>query len=110
MLGLAAAAEVVAAGAWIGADHHQFGRCPQALMPGACRQHHHVAGGDVEVAAARAAETHLGAAARDAERLVMLTLHHGRTSVCSIKARLALAEKGVPFDSKLRPRPMSGGS
>jgi len=42
--------------------------------------------------------------------MVMLTLHHGRTSVCSIKARLALAEKGVPFDSKLRPRPMSGGS
>ena len=31
----------------------------------------------------------------------MLTLHHGRTSVCSIKARLALAEKGVSFDSKL---------
>jgi len=31
----------------------------------------------------------------------MLTLYHGRTSVCSIKARLALAEKGVPFDSKL---------
>ena len=28
----------------------------------------------------------------------MLTLYHGRTSVCSIKARLALAEKGV--DSK----------
>src|SRR5262245_24159708 len=31
----------------------------------------------------------------------MLTLYHGRTSVCSIKARLALAEKGVAFDSKL---------
>jgi glutathione S-transferase len=31
----------------------------------------------------------------------MLTLHHGRTSVCSIKARLALAEKGVDWDSKL---------
>jgi glutathione S-transferase len=31
----------------------------------------------------------------------MLTLHHGITSVCSIKARLALAEKGVNFDSKL---------
>jgi glutathione S-transferase len=29
------------------------------------------------------------------------TLYHGRTSVCSIKARLALAEKGVNFDSKL---------
>jgi glutathione S-transferase len=29
------------------------------------------------------------------------TLYHGRTSVCSIKARLALAEKGVDFDSKL---------
>jgi glutathione S-transferase len=28
-------------------------------------------------------------------------LYHGRTSVCSIKARLALAEKGVSFDSKL---------
>lgn len=31
----------------------------------------------------------------------MLTLYHGRTSVCSVKARLALAEKGVDFDSKL---------
>jgi len=31
----------------------------------------------------------------------MLTLYHGRTSVCSIKARLALAEKGVSFDSRL---------
>ena len=31
----------------------------------------------------------------------MLTLYHGRTSVCSIKARLALAEKGVDFDSRL---------
>jgi glutathione S-transferase len=31
----------------------------------------------------------------------MLTLYHGRTSVCSIKARLALAEKGVEFASQL---------
>jgi glutathione S-transferase len=31
----------------------------------------------------------------------MLTLYHGRTSVCSLKARLALAEKGIDFDSKL---------
>lgn len=31
----------------------------------------------------------------------MLTLYHGRTSVCSIKARLALAEKGVSFDSQV---------
>ena len=31
----------------------------------------------------------------------MLTLYHGRTSVCSIKARLAFAEKGVAFESKL---------
>jgi glutathione S-transferase len=31
----------------------------------------------------------------------MLTLYHGRTSVCSIKARLALAEKGVNFESRL---------
>ena len=31
----------------------------------------------------------------------MLTLYHGRTSVCSVKSRLALAEKGVDFDSKL---------
>jgi len=31
----------------------------------------------------------------------MLTLYHGRTSVCSLKVRLALAEKGVPFDSRL---------
>ena len=31
----------------------------------------------------------------------MLTLYHGRTSVCSVKVRLALAEKGVPFDSRL---------
>jgi glutathione S-transferase len=32
----------------------------------------------------------------------MLKLYHGRTSVCSIKARLALAEKGVTWDSQLR--------
>ena len=31
----------------------------------------------------------------------MLTLYHGRTSVCSIKARLALAEKGVEFESRV---------
>ncbi len=31
----------------------------------------------------------------------MLTLYHGRTSVCSVKARLALAEKGVAFESRL---------
>jgi glutathione S-transferase len=31
----------------------------------------------------------------------MVTLYHGRTSVCSIKARLALAEKGVSFESRL---------
>jgi hypothetical protein len=30
----------------------------------------------------------------------MITLYHGRTSVCSIKARLALAEKDVSFDSR----------
>jgi ganglioside-induced differentiation-associated protein 1 len=31
----------------------------------------------------------------------MLILYHGRTSVCSIKARLALAEKCVAFESRL---------
>src|SRR6266508_2650249 len=31
----------------------------------------------------------------------MLTLYHGRTSVCSIKARLALAEKAVDWDGRL---------
>ena len=31
----------------------------------------------------------------------MLTLYHGRTSVCSVKVRLALAKKGVAFDSRL---------
>jgi glutathione S-transferase len=31
----------------------------------------------------------------------MLTLYHGRTSVCSIKARLALAEKGATFESRI---------
>jgi glutathione S-transferase len=31
----------------------------------------------------------------------MLKLYHGRTSVCSVKARLAFAEKGVEFDSQL---------
>jgi glutathione S-transferase len=31
----------------------------------------------------------------------MLKLYHGRTSVCSVKARLALAEKGVDFESTL---------
>ena len=34
----------------------------------------------------------------------MLTLYHGRTSVCSVKARLALVEKGVAWDSKLLTR------
>ena len=49
----------------------------------------------------------------------MLTLYHGRTSVCSVKTRLALAEKGVDFESRLltlrgercatrRPRPGPG--
>ena len=31
----------------------------------------------------------------------MLGLYHGRTSVCSVKARLAFAERGVDFDSHL---------
>jgi len=31
----------------------------------------------------------------------MLKLYHGRTSVCSVKARLALAEKGVEWESQL---------
>jgi glutathione S-transferase len=31
----------------------------------------------------------------------MLKLYHGRTSVCSLKARLALAEKGVDWESQL---------
>jgi glutathione S-transferase len=31
----------------------------------------------------------------------MLKLYHGRTSVCSVKARLALAEKGQSFESQL---------
>jgi len=31
----------------------------------------------------------------------LLKLYHGRTSVCSIKARLALAEKGQSFESQL---------
>jgi glutathione S-transferase len=31
----------------------------------------------------------------------MLKLYHGRTSVCSVKTRLAFAEKGVNFDSHL---------
>jgi glutathione S-transferase len=31
----------------------------------------------------------------------MPTLYHGRTSVCSIKARLALTEKGIDFASRL---------
>jgi glutathione S-transferase len=31
----------------------------------------------------------------------MFTLYHGRTSVCSVKVRLAFAEKGVKFDGKL---------
>ena len=29
----------------------------------------------------------------------MLRLYQGRTSVCSVKARLAFAERGVDFDS-----------
>ncbi len=31
----------------------------------------------------------------------MLTLYHGKTSVCSVKARLALAEKGVAWEGRL---------
>ena len=31
----------------------------------------------------------------------MLKLYHGRTSVCSVKARLTLAEKGQSFESRL---------
>ena len=31
----------------------------------------------------------------------MLALYHGRTSVCSLKVRLALAEKALKFDSCL---------
>jgi glutathione S-transferase len=31
----------------------------------------------------------------------MLKLYHGRTSVCSVKARLALAEKGVDWEGQL---------
>jgi glutathione S-transferase len=31
----------------------------------------------------------------------MLTLYHGRTSVCAIKARIALAEKGLEWTGKL---------
>ena len=31
----------------------------------------------------------------------MVTLYHGKTSVCSVKARIALAEKGVNFESRL---------
>jgi glutathione S-transferase len=31
----------------------------------------------------------------------MLKLYHGRTSVCSVKARLALAERDLEFDSQL---------
>ena len=31
----------------------------------------------------------------------MLTLYHGRTSGCSLKARLALAEKGLTFESRI---------
>jgi glutathione S-transferase len=31
----------------------------------------------------------------------MLTLYHGRTSVCAIKARIALAEKGLQWTGKL---------
>ena len=31
----------------------------------------------------------------------MLRLYHGRTSVCSVKARLVFAEKGVDFESQL---------
>src|SRR5262249_56517723 len=32
---------------------------------------------------------------------VMLTLYHGRRSVCSMKARLGVAEKGVALESRL---------
>src|SRR5262249_59901069 len=81
MLGLAAAAEIVASALRIGADDAQLGRRPQALVAGAGRQHRDVAGRKLEYIARGAAEAHLGAAARDAERLVdhgMIV--HGRTN------------------------------
>ena len=31
----------------------------------------------------------------------MLTLYHGSTSVCAIKARITLEEKGLPWQSEL---------
>ena len=31
----------------------------------------------------------------------MLFLHHGSTSVCAIKVRLALAEKGLPWEGRV---------
>ena len=31
----------------------------------------------------------------------MVRLYHGRTSVCSVKARLALAEKGIDWEGQL---------
>src|SRR3974390_1536498 len=55
VLGLAAATEVVFAARRIGADHHEVGARPQALMPGPGRQDADGAGEHIDLRAAAAA-------------------------------------------------------
>src|SRR5262249_61547121 len=70
MLGLAAAAEVIAAVRRIGTNDHEVQSLPDTLMAGASPHHRNVAGAKLDLAAARAAEAYDRAAARDAEHLV----------------------------------------
>jgi len=89
----------------IGADDAQLGRRPQALVAGAGRQHRDVAGRKLEDFPRRAAETHLGAAARDAERLVDhgMIVHVRKNAVAPHVAPAVCAE--CAFDDTLRARP-----
>ena len=83
MFRLAAPAQIVAAALGIGADHAEIARRREALVAGACRQHRHVAGFELEHLARPAAETHLGAPARHAECLVNhgVVVHVGKNAV-----------------------------
>src|SRR5262245_61684783 len=97
MLGLAAAAEIVASALRIGADDAQIGRRPQALMAGAGRQHRDIARRELEYLARLAAEAHLGPSARDAERLVDhgMIVHVGKNAVAPHVAPAVCAERAL---------------
>ena len=78
----------------IGADHHQIGTGPQALMAGAGRQHANVALAELDLLALVAAEADLGAAARDAHAFVdhRMVVHVGEDAVAPHVAPAVAAE------------------